>query len=514
LHNTYFFIRQISARLSRILPGKRIISCFSQSKNEMILEFDSEIPFIIRATFNPDFSSLSFPDQFFRSRKNSVDLFGELMGRKVINIRQFLHERSFLLEFESNYSLLFKLHGNLSNLILFEGNQIKALFRNNLKNDLNISLPELDNHLDPSLTDYLASRMSPRNIYPVFDKHILNYLEYNQLFEKEPALQFEFIQETIEKLNNPSHFFLAWQDEKPVLSLLKLYNINATFDDPLHAANEFQAQFSRIHYLLKEKNEVLSRLNQQKARGGNYLVKLKSKQKQLAEESRYEETANLIMANLHQIPTGSTEVELYDFYHDKLVKIRLKRDWTPQKSAENLYRKAKNQKIEINKIRDNISQKEMELLQIESYLSQIDEIDNLKTLRQFVAEHKLNKTKETEQEFPFIEFLFQGFRILIGRNAANNDLLTQKYAHKNDLWLHARDVPGSHVVIQQNPGQDFPATVIERAAELAAYFSKRKQDTLCPVQYTTKKYVRKRKGAAPGEVILEREKVILVPPKK
>ena len=85
-------------------------------------------------------------------------------------------------------------------------------------------------------------------------------------------------------------------------------------------------------------------------------------------------------------------------------------------------------------------------------------------------------------------------------------------AHKDDLWLHAKDVSGSHVIIKFQAGKTFPTTVIEKAAQLAAWYSKRKSDSLCPVIYTPKKFVRKPKGAAPGSVIVDRENVILVTP--
>ncbi len=98
-------------------------------------------------------------------------------------------------------------------------------------------------------------------------------------------------------------------------------------------------------------------------------------------------------------------------------------------------------------------------------------------------------------------------------NAQRNDELTLKYAYKEDLWLHAKDVPGSHVIIKHQSGKNFPKDVIERAAQLAAYYSKRKTDTLCPVAVTPKKYVRKRKGDPAGMVVVEREEVVMVEPR-
>ena len=102
--------------------------------------------------------------------------------------------------------------------------------------------------------------------------------------------------------------------------------------------------------------------------------------------------------------------------------------------------------------------------------------------------------------------------IFPGRNAEANDKLTLKYSYKDDLWLHAKDVAGSHVLIKYQSGKKFPKDVIEYAAGLAAYNSKRKNESLCPVAYTPKKFVRKRKGDPAGMVVVEREEVILVEP--
>ena len=104
------------------------------------------------------------------------------------------------------------------------------------------------------------------------------------------------------------------------------------------------------------------------------------------------------------------------------------------------------------------------------------------------------------------------FELNVGKNAKSNDHLTMKVATKNDLWLHARDVSGSHVVIKEKPGKNFPQSVIEKAAQLAAFYSKRKTDSLCPVIYTPRKFVRKIKGAMAGQVVVDKEQVVMVVP--
>ena len=81
------------------------------------------------------------------------------------------------------------------------------------------------------------------------------------------------------------------------------------------------------------------------------------------------------------------------------------------------------------------------------------------------------------------------------------------------MWLHVKDAPGSHVLIKKQGISPIPKPVIERAAELAAYFSKRKTETIAPVIYTEKKYVRKINGSPPGQVTVMKEQVLLIHPK-
>lgn len=126
--------------------------------------------------------------------------------------------------------------------------------------------------------------------------------------------------------------------------------------------------------------------------------------------------------------------------------------------------------------------------------------------------HRKEEIEAASKQLPFRMYKREGFEILVGKNARNNDELSFHFAAKNDLWLHAKDVTGSHVVIRHRAGKDLPPMVLEYAAQLAAFFSKRKQDTLVPVIYTPRKYIRKRKGDPPGLVAVDREQVIMVEP--
>ena len=193
----------------------------------------------------------------------------------------------------------------------------------------------------------------------------------------------------------------------------------------------------------------------------------------------------------------------------------MKPEISPQKHAENLYRKAKNRKIEVQQLQKNIREKENYLLEITGFLEEVKAIDNFKELKVFVKEKNLNNAnkKGVQETIPYKSFSIDGFEVLVGKSAKANDELLRHYTWKEDLWLHARDIQGSHTILKFKSGQSFPSSTIERAAELAAYYSKNRNESLAAVVYTPCKFVRKVKGSAPGAVMVDKEKVIMVRPR-
>jgi predicted ribosome quality control (RQC) complex YloA/Tae2 family protein len=513
MQTNYYFLRQLSKRLENELVGMVMAECFSQEKDELLIGFCTDgkqwrhkRDFYIKAVLHPDFACLNFPEDFKRAGRNSVDLFKELIDLKVISVRQFLNERAFGIYFEKDFVLLFKMYGNRSNVILLHDNKVIDLLHNKLVSDNNIDLDILDRAIDQSENGFLDNGL--KATFPTFGKEITQYLQTI------PNPSWDDIQALLNQLNSQI-FYLKTLDFQPVLSLIQEGGeIQKTFEDPIEASNNLYFAFTRINVFDKEKAVLIKALLKQKNRCQVYIDKNYQQLSGIETGIKNDEIANIIMANLHAIPERTEVIELYDFYRDKPLKIRLKPDYSPQKNAENYYRKSKNEKIEIQKIMENIEAKEQELAEIDQQILTIEKIETLKEFRKFQKANSLEtsqKSVETVQDL-FKYFKFEGYEILVGRNAKNNDLLTQRYARKDDMWLHARDVAGSHVVIRKQAGKNFPITVIERAAGLAAYFSKRKSDTLCPVIVTPKKFVRKTRDLGDGQVIVEKEEVIMIEP--
>lgn len=224
------------------------------------------------------------------------------------------------------------------------------------------------------------------------------------------------------------------------------------------------------------------------------------------------QTADIIMANLHQIPAGAEKVNLYDFYADKTIEVSLKRGQSPQKQAENLYRKNKNKKIEFEQVQKNILAKEDLLEAIDLEIVELESVEDFRSLKKFIKTSDRTSDKNKPEALPFKKFEVLGFEVWVGKSARSNDELLRRYAWKDDLWLHAKDVSGSHVIVKHQAGKILPGPVLEKAASLAAYYSKSKTSSLAAVMYTPCKYVRKVKGSPPGAVMVDREKVLMVRP--
>ncbi|AFM03157.1 putative RNA-binding protein, snRNP like protein [Bernardetia litoralis DSM 6794] len=535
MQNNYYFIRSLSNELSKQIIGFEIATIFSQNKDELLIGLidndNPETEFWIRATFTPELTTLSFPQTFARAKRNSIDLFDSIIGKKITSIRQFNNERAFGIEIEgdndnTNFTLLFKLFGNRSNIILFSDTEIEAIFQHKLQADWEIIYDDLDRSLEQEKEDFLENGI--KKIFPTFGKDISKYLnkkventEDKELYWSETEKLITYFDE-IEELN----FYIFLKKDGVKLSIL---NPNEIFEESdkieilhktnniIEACNLFYLEFSKRYYLGKEKNAALKAIEKRHRQTQNYIDKTLKKIEKVENTMRYEEFGHILMANLHAVEPRSKSVELFDFYTNEQITIPLKDNLTAQKNAELFYRKGKNQKLEINNLYQNLDKKEEQLRLFESQLEEINNFESLKIMRKFLKENKIKVTNLQENEpdeLPFKVFEYQDFQILVGKNSKNNDLLTQKFAYKEDLWLHARGVAGSHVVIKYRAGKPFPKSVIEKAASLAAYYSKSKTDSLCAVIVTPKKYVRKPKGAVLGAVVVEREDVVMVEPKE
>lgn len=517
MHLNYFFLRKLVDALRSNIIDTKLVEAFSQDKDEIVLKFDPRDGdrFVIRAILRADFTCLYFPDRFERARANSVDLFRPLYGLRVSELRMFTNERAFAILFNNGARLLFKMFGNRSNLLMYEAGEVlpRSVFNNRLKADLNLEEATLDRPLDFTFERLRELNGDYRQLFPTFGKWVNAYVETQFKANSSLEEKWTILEQVMAKLS-ADRFYLTKVNNELILSMLELGEVQEVFSNPIEAVNNFCLNFLRVGHLQKEKDRVVKRLQKRLSQTENYLTASYDKLARISELGKNEQYGNLIMANLHRIEPRAEHIDVENFYTGEWVRIKLKPDLTPARNAELYFRKAKNEKLELTHLQENIEAREAELAEIKQWLVSLEEISTVKELRSYMKQIGiLHQATEADEPIRFRKENYMGYEIFIGKNARHNDELTFKFAKKDDLWLHAKDVTGSHVIIRSIPGRKTPSQVIERAAELAAWNSKRRNDSLCPVTVTPRKFVRKAKGLAPGAVKVEKESVVMVVPK-
>ena len=239
----------------------------------------------------------------------------------------------------------------------------------------------------------------------------------------------------------------------------------------------------------------------------------------------YRIQGELILANLHAITRGQKQVELQNYYSSELemLSIPLNPERSPSENAQayfKRYTKAKRGRSRIQQLISDVEADQETLRLYASKLEAADTLDALQRLRtEFVANGYLKASHRGKQKQEVGEGAFRrytstnGFQMYVGRNSQSNDLLLRQIAKPRDMWLHAKQIHGSHVIIR-NPEnrQDIPMPTLLQAAQLAAYYSKAHHASNVPVDYTWARYVVKRKGNVAGYVHYTREKTLYVEP--
>lgn len=243
--------------------------------------------------------------------------------------------------------------------------------------------------------------------------------------------------------------------------------------------------------------------------------------KECADRDKLKKYGDLIMANLYQIQKGDAEAKVTDYYEpdQPKVTIPLERRLTPSQNAQKYYKEYRKADTAEKKLLDLIANGEEELAYIDSVfdaLTRAQGDDDISELRDELSEQGYikkgrvkGKPPKTQPPLRFVSS--DGFEIRVGRNNKQNDRLTCKDSEKLDIWLHTKDITGSHTVISCH-GEEPPEQTIREAAVIAAYHSKARTSSQVPVDYTLIKFVKKPAGSKPGMVIFTNNRTLYVTP--
>ena len=266
--------------------------------------------------------------------------------------------------------------------------------------------------------------------------------------------------------------------------------------------------------------ELIRKIENELKRNKNKLKKREQTLKESENAENYRRDGELLTTFLTQVPRGAKEVVLPNYYEeDRPIKIALDPALTPNQNAQKYFHRYQKLKNAVKLIGEQIQEAKDEIQYLESVLSQLEiagpmDIEAIKeelTAEGYLKKKTQKKQKKTKPSQPDQYFSSDGTLILVGKNNLQNDQLTMKTAKKTDYWLHAKNIPGSHVIIKSDQPSD---ETITEAAELAAYFSKYRYSAQVPVDLVQVKHIRKPNGAKPGYVIYENQKTVIVTPEE
>lgn len=235
-------------------------------------------------------------------------------------------------------------------------------------------------------------------------------------------------------------------------------------------------------------------------------------------------TADLLAAHLHEIDAGRDHVELVDF-DGNAVRVELDPSRPPAANLDRWYKRAARAERKIEQVQSRLEDARAALTEAidrHDAVRTLDEDASLDAWLDFADAHELDPAPSTpkpaskrgrpdESRLPYWAFSLGAWELRVGRSARDNDALIKAHAHGRDLWLHAQGVAGSHVIVRSG-GKDVPRAIVEAAGRLAAHYSRAKTSATVPVLVVERRYVRKPRKAAPGEVVTERAKTIFVEP--
>lgn len=424
-------------------------------------------------------------------------------------------------------TLIIEIMGKHSNILLVDKSSHKILevikhvgFSQNSYRTL---LPGSTYIAPPSTESHNPFTIKDEKLFEILQTQELTAKNLQNLFQglgRDTANELESLLVS-DKLSTFRNFFS--QETKPCLT--------ETSFSPVPFANRIGEPFSSLSDLLDtyykdkaERDRVKQQASELIRRVENELQKnrhkLKKQEKELLATDNAEEfrqKGELLTTFLHQVPNDQDQVTLDNYYTNQPITIALDKALTPSQNAQRYFKRYQKLKEAVKYLTELIEETKATILYLESVETVLNQagLEEIAEIREELIQtgfirrrqrEKIQKRKKPEQ------YLASDGKtiIYVGRNNLQNEELTFKMAHKEELWFHAKDIPGSHVVISGN--LDPSDEVKTDAAELAAYFSKGRLSNLVQVDMIEVKKLNKPTGGKPGFVTYTGQKTLRVTP--
>lgn len=565
--NLHYFTLYHIAREIDECAGMVVTECFTQEKNTLHCVFESlggGKKRVLEARLDSRNGAIFLREEFHRARKNTLDVFPELIGRTLRKAATLPNERVIVLELPpyNLYAIVFAgwLKKNADDDAPSVANAALTLPSDGEERIINAfrapgalkgkefcltSAPALalaDYPADTPLARALAT--SRYKLGSAFANEVLARLQAFAPLTGDEPMNAEIVQSALERIEQTAEevrqeilsatTFVLWRcgngcDDKLLLSPLRqMHNALARGEYIQSFSSASEAVRASIAAEGKERR-IKEKILRARARLKATLVKTERAIEAISRDERGAARARerrlwaellLALPNLNERGGEVIEVQSYD---GDTLRIPLNPALSLRENAENYFKKAAAAR-ETLAVREARKRRLTTIAQrLREALTKLETLQNEKEIEAFMnnlerehlrANHNGEAQVAHQKTTRFREFpLGENYVLYVGKTAADNDELTLKFAKPNDYWFHARGVAGSHAVLR-SPHKDKkpPKRVIEKAASIAAYYSKAKNARLAPVAYAQKKYIHKPKGAAVGAVVMEREEVVMARP--
>lgn len=390
---------------------------------------------------------------------------------------------------------------------------IYSIFQDNL----NLSVEEFSklfaNTFNGFSLSFIKSALEKCNITTINKENLLKLQKYiNNILTFPNNLYFT----EVYKNNKLSDFTLSLGNN---VTVEKFY-LNK-FIDNFYFSRETEETFNNC------KNNALKLVTDSQKKLLNRLNSINTKLKDCEERDKYRLYGELITSNLYKLTNTHTDyIELENYYdNNNLIKIPLNKKYSPNINAKHYFKKYNKLKNALQIVSVQKAETENELNYIDSIIFEIELASSTKEIQEILDEisenliknkvsqkkknTKNSKKKKQEKQYSPLHFNIDNFDVYVGKNNKENDWLTFTFANKNDIWLHTKDIQGSHVILK-NSGQNVSNDTLVKCAKLAVEHSKAKLSSNVPVDYCKVQYVKKPNSAKPGMVIFTNNKTISV----
>lgn len=519
-------LQRIADELSSILSDARFVCAWSQAKDTAHIEFEKGgEPITLEVLLQSDIGTVVVTSAVHRARRNTVDLFRDVTGERVIMVTRQLEDRIITIWLESA-QLHFELFpAGTANIILTRAGLITDAFRHRqqrIGTSCTTRKAVRHNVAAPStVREYLEHEVPNLGRLYALEVIFSKGLTPDTSIADAPEQTLKDLIQAAQSLFNFALTTNRWL-------ILEAGNHIALSAVPLHGyhlVEEHDAILTAVHktIVLRQQRKQLEdtrsaariaierRLNKTQ----RTLQHLQQDEERDRRASTYRHWAELLMAQPNPKYSGVDQVEVIDWLTNETVVVPLKKDISILANATRYFQKAKDADTASAVRTLRIPRLENDLKGLTAQLELIRTATTVDELRQFTptmnTSSTAGRTSNPEEKYRVFQ-LDEQHTLYVGKSAANNDELTMKFARQQDWWFHVRGASGSHAVLRGVAGPKIPKDVLEKVASITAYYSHARNAGFVPVVYTQRKYVRKPKGANVGAVTIEREQTIMVKP--